>query len=81
MPAGAAQHFDLRPRVEEIQAKVLMLQCTMDKVFPANVESRRHLSRIPAPTRCIELDRPFGHMAAGVELTRWEAEMRWLLAP
>ena len=77
--AGAAEHFDVRSRLGEIRARTFMLQCTTDRIFPSNEASKRLLSSIPAPTRYHELDSPYGHMASGVELARWQHEIAWLL--
>lgn len=79
--AGAAEHFDVRARVEEIRARVLLMQCTTDRIFPPNDETKRLLARIQAPTRYLEMDSPYGHMASGVEIARWAPELPWLLAP
>ncbi len=78
--AGAAEHFDVHDRLHEIHARVLMVQTTTDAVFPANDATREALARIPAPTRYVALDSPFGHMAASVEAARWQHEIAWLLA-
>ncbi len=78
--AGAAEHFDARDRLHEIRARVLMVQATTDAIFPANDGSRAALARIPAPTRYVALDSPFGHMAASVEAARWQHEIAWLLS-
>jgi homoserine O-acetyltransferase len=77
--AGAAEHFDVRTRLHEIRARVLMVQATTDAIFPANDASRENLARIPAPTRYVALDSPYGHMAASVEAARWQHEIAWLL--
>lgn len=77
--AGAAERFDVRERLHEIRARVLMVQATTDAIFPANEGSRQRLARIPAPTRYVALDSPFGHMAASVESARWSHEIAWLL--
>ncbi len=77
--AGAAAPFDVSSRVEEIRARVLMVQCTTDKPFPSNAESRELLARVPAPTRYIEVDSPYGHMGCGIELPSWQDNIRWLL--
>jgi homoserine O-acetyltransferase/O-succinyltransferase len=77
--AGAAEHFDVRARVHEIRARVLLLQATTDAIFPANESSRQCLARIPAATRYVALDSPYGHMAASVESARWAHEIAWLL--
>lgn len=77
--AGAAEHFDVRDRVSQIQARTLLLQCTTDKLFASNEQTRALLARIPAPTRYVELDSPFGHMASGVDIAKWQNEIRWLL--
>jgi homoserine O-acetyltransferase len=79
--AGAAEHFDVRDRLHEIRARVLMVQATTDAIFPANETSRECLARIDAPTRYVALDSPFGHMAASVEAARWAHEIAWLLEP
>lgn len=78
--AGAAEHFDVRARLHEIRARVLMVQTTTDAIFPANDASREGLLRISAPTRYVALDSPFGHMAASVEAARWQHEIAWLLS-
>lgn len=77
--SGAAEHFDVRSRVESIRARTLLVQCTTDKVFPADQASRQLLARIPAPTKYVELDSPYGHMASGVELSKWQSGIGWLL--
>lgn len=77
--AGAAAEFDMRERLPDLRCRVLMVQATTDAVFPANEASRALLARVPAPTRYIALDSPFGHMAASVELARWAQDLRWLL--
>lgn len=78
--AGAAEQFDVRDRLHAIRARTLLVQCTTDKLFPADEESRRLLGRIPAPTRYVEVDSPFGHMGCGVELGKWQSQIGWLLA-
>lgn len=78
--SGAAEHFDVASRVDRIRARTLLVQCTTDKIFPADEESRTILSRIPAPTRYVEIDSPYGHMAAGVEIDKWKAEIAWLIS-
>lgn len=77
--AGAAEHFDVRERLAEIRARVLMVQATTDAIFPANEVSRQHLASLSPPTRYLALDSPFGHMAASVESARWAHEIAWLL--
>lgn len=77
--AGASEGFDVRERVNEIRARVLMVQATTDAIFPANEASRECLARMPAATRYVALDSPFGHMAASVEAARWAPEIAWLL--
>lgn len=78
--AGAAERFDVRDRLHEIRARVLMVQATTDAIFPANDAARADLARIAAPTRYVALDSPFGHMAASVEAARWQHEIAWLLS-
>lgn len=77
--AGAAERFDVRERLLEIRARVLMVQASTDAIFPASEASRQCLARIPAATRYVALDSPFGHMAASVESARWAHEIAWLL--
>ncbi|MEN9538028.1 MAG: Homoserine O-acetyltransferase [Pseudomonadota bacterium] len=77
--AAAAEHFDVASRVEAIRARTLLVQCNTDKVFPASEESRALLARVSAPTRYVELDSPYGHMASGVEIARWQDQIAWLL--
>ncbi|TXI66178.1 MAG: alpha/beta fold hydrolase [Limnohabitans sp.] len=77
--SGAAEHFNATHRIGDIRARTLMVQCTTDKVFPANPDSRRLLECIAAPTRYVTLDSPYGHMASGVELDKWQGEIAWLL--
>jgi homoserine O-acetyltransferase len=77
--SGAAEHFNVTHRIGDIRARTLMVQCTTDKVFPANPDSRRLLKYIAAPTRYVTLDSPYGHMASGVELNKWQGEIAWLL--
>lgn len=77
--AGAAEHFDVRERLQDIRARVLMVQATTDAVFPADDASRQALSKVSAPTRYFALESPYGHMAASVESARWERQIAWLL--
>ena len=77
--ADAAEHFDVSTRVDNIRARVLMVQCTTDRLFPANDHTEAQLARVPAPTRYVRLDSPYGHMASGVELPKWQAHIAWLL--
>lgn len=77
--ADAAERFDVRTRLHEVRARVLMVQATTDALFPANDASRECLQRIAAPTRYVALDSPHGHMAASVEAARWQHEIAWLL--
>jgi hypothetical protein len=34
-----------------------------------------------SPTRYVTLDSPYGHMASGVEIDKWQDEIAWLLQP
>jgi homoserine O-acetyltransferase len=77
--AGAAESFDVRARLGDVRARVLMVQATTDALFPANEASRQCLAQAPAPTRYVALDSPYGHMAASVESARWAHEIAWLL--
>ena len=77
--AGAAEHFDVRKRVDAIRARTLFVVCNTDKVFPPDTQTPRLLERVQAPVRYLELDSPYGHMASGVEWRRLEGELRWML--
>lgn len=77
--AGASEHFDVRPQLSAIRARVLMVQATTDALFPAEDASREALAAVPAPTRYVALDSPYGHMAASAEADRWQHHIAWLL--
>lgn len=77
--SGAAEHFNVTDRIAEIRTRTLMVQCTTDKVFPANEATRQRLASMAVPTRYVTLDSPYGHMASGVEIHKWQAEISWLL--
>lgn len=77
--ADAAATFDVRPRINELRARLLLMVCTTDAIFPPRAETRALLERVRAPVRYVELDSPYGHMAPGVEWQRLEPELRWLL--
>lgn len=77
--AGAAEHFDVRGRLHEIRARVLMVQASTDAFFPASETARQRLSQLAGPWRYRAIDSPYGHMAASVELAQWQDEVTWLL--
>lgn len=77
--SGAAEHFNVVNQITDIRARTLMVQCTSDKVFPANDVTRQRLANMPAPTRYVTLDSPYGHMASGVAIEQWQDEIAWLL--
>ena len=77
--SGAAENFNVSNRLHEIKARTLMVQCATDKVFPANQETQRKLKNIFAPHKYVELDSPYGHMASGVDIAKWQNEISWLL--
>lgn len=77
--SGAAEHFNVVDRIGEIRARTLMVQCTSDKVFPANLNSQNLMKGIAASTRYVSLESPYGHMASGVEIEKWQNEIAWLL--
>ena len=56
-----------------------MVQATTDALFPADEASREALATVPAPTRYVALDSPYGHMAASAEADRWQHHITWLL--
>lgn len=77
--AGAAEAFDVRHRMDELRARLLFAVCTTDAIFPPDPAIERLVRSVNAPTRYVELDSPYGHMASGVEWRRLEAGLRWLL--
>ncbi len=77
--AGAAEHFDARPHLHQLRARLLLAVCTTDAIFPPSPETQELLTRVSAPTRYVEIDSPYGHMASGIEWRRLEPELRWLL--
>jgi homoserine O-acetyltransferase len=77
--SGAAEHFNVADRLGGIRARTLMVQCTTDKVFPANDGTRQRLEKLRTPTRYVTLDSRYGHMASGVEIQKWQNEIAWLL--
>ena len=78
--ADAASHFDVRQRVAEICARLLLVQCTTDAIFPPDEATQALLKQVPGPTRFHALDSPYGHMAPGVEWRQLEDDLYWLLA-
>lgn len=77
--AAAAEKFDVRQRMADLRARFLFVVCTTDAVFPPNPAIEALVRSVPAQTRYVELDSPYGHMASGVEWRRLEADLRWLL--
>jgi homoserine O-acetyltransferase len=77
--ADAGAGWDVRPRVQDIRARTLLVQCTTDAIFPPSAEEQALLQRIPAPSRYIPFDSPYGHMAPGIEINRLASEIRWLI--
>jgi homoserine O-acetyltransferase/O-succinyltransferase len=77
--AGAAAGFDLRDRLAEISARLLLVQCTTDAIFPPDPATQARLAEAKGPVRYTVIDSPYGHMAPGIEWQRLEAELRWLL--
>jgi len=77
--AEAAAAFDARPRLAELRARLLLVQCTTDAIFPPVAETRGLLERVRAPVRYTEFESPYGHMAPGIEWRRLEDDLRWLL--
>jgi len=78
--AGAAENFDVRERVGEIRARLLFAICTTDSIFPPDAETSRLLENARGPTRYLELESPYGHMASGVEWRRLEPALQWLIS-
>ncbi|PIF20134.1 homoserine O-acetyltransferase [Acidovorax sp. 30] len=77
--AAAAETFDVRQRVHDLQARLLFVVCTTDAIFPPERETEAIVRSMSVPVRYVELESPFGHMASGVEWRRLAPELRWLL--
>lgn len=77
--ADAASGFDTRARLHELRARLLLVQCTTDAIFPPDDDARARLAALPQATRFVALDSPYGHMAPGVEWRRLEEHLRWLI--
>ena len=77
--ADAASGFDARPRLHELGARLLLVQCSTDAIFPPDDDARARLAALPQPARFVALDSPYGHMAPGVEWRRLDEHLRWLI--
>lgn len=78
--ADAAHGFDVRPRLaSECRARLLLVQCSTDAIFPPDEGSRALLATLQAPARFAVLDSPWGHMAPGPEWRWLEPQLRWLI--
>lgn len=77
--ADAAASFDVRERLPQIRARTLLVVCSTDAIFPPHPATLALLQQVSAPTRYLELQSPYGHMAPGVEWQQLEPELRWLL--
>ncbi len=77
--AEAASRFDARPRVRDIRARLLLVQCTTDAIFPPEAATTALLEQVAGPVRFHALDSPYGHMAPGIEWRQLEDDLRWLL--
>lgn len=77
--AGAAESFDVRARMHELRARLLLMVCTTDAIFPPDPETTARVQSLSVPHRYVEIDSPYGHMASGVEWRKLEPELRWLL--
>lgn len=75
----AAQTFDAREKLADIQARLVFMVCTTDKIFPPNPDTVERLKSLTVPYRYIELDSPYGHMASGIESKKLESSLTWLL--
>lgn len=77
--AGAAEPFDVRDRLHELRARLLLVVCTTDAIFPPNPDTTAQVNALSVPHRYVEIDSPYGHMASGVEWRKLVPELRWLL--
>lgn len=77
--AEAAEDFDVRDRLPQLRARTLLAVCNTDVIFPPSQALRDSLSRVPAPTRYLEIDSPYGHMSPGLSWPQLEPAVRWVL--
>jgi len=77
--ARAAERFDVRARVQQLQARTLFVVGSTDAVFPPDPATRALVEALPVPVRYRELDSPYGHLASGVEWRRLQPDLRWML--
>lgn len=77
--ARAAERFDVRARVHQLQARTLFVVGSTDAVFPPDAATRTLVEALPVPVRYRELDSPYGHLASGVEWRRLQPDLRWML--
>ena len=77
--ARAAERFDVRARVQQLQARTLFVVGSTDAVFPPDAATRTLVEALPVPVRYRELDSPYGHLASGVEWRRLQPDLRWML--
>jgi homoserine O-acetyltransferase/O-succinyltransferase len=77
--AQAAQDFDVHARLPELRARLLLAVCNTDVIFPPDAATRASLARVPAETRYLEIDSPYGHMSPGLSWPQLEPAVRWLI--
>lgn len=77
--AGAAESFNVETRMSELQARLLLMVCTTDAIFPPNPKTTELVNALKVPHRYVEIDSPYGHMASGIEWRQLEPQLTWLI--
>ena len=77
--AGAAESFNVEARMNELRARLLLMVCTTDAIFPPDPKTTALINELKVPHQYVEIDSPYGHMASGIEWRQLEPQLRWLL--
>ncbi|RYF73214.1 MAG: alpha/beta fold hydrolase [Comamonadaceae bacterium] len=77
----AIEAFDVRPQIGAIQARLLLVLCTSDELFPASTGPAmvQALQRADVRVQFIELESRYGHLASGMDWQKWEAALKLFL--
>lgn len=77
----AANAYDVTPLATRIRAKVLYVLSRTDALFPPSLASEVMpvLKAAGVDARYVEIDSPHGHLASGVDASKWAAELKTFL--
>lgn len=79
---GAINRFDLRARLDRIQARVLYVLSRTDTLFPPQLESdvMPLLREAGVDAEYFLLDTDYGHLASGLDWQKWDGALKRFLA-